>query len=237
MHDIDHTLSLAELESSFEQPDQVLDEEQVAQLAQQLIEANDEFEFEEAMDGIYYATIPTFELEFEDNDRLSKISDGLLNFAKAVAGPTAGLAANYLTKAGADWAESKGWISKGTKDTLKKYAAPTAGWLTGIGTGLGIKRYDQHQANIQGQTQAAEDDRATEEELEFEGAKNLVRTLSDASRIAVRHKDDGPPATVAKKAFISAVKKHAPHLLNPSQGKAKSGRWTRRGNQIILHGI
>jgi hypothetical protein len=229
MHDIDHTLSLAELENSFEQPDRVLDEDQVEQLAQQLIEANDEFELEEAMDAVYISTIPNSELEFESagsNPAWNKLKD----FARsgAWAGPTAGLAANQLTKAGADFAKKKGWIEEGTKDFLKTWVAPALGWGTAALTGYGVGKLKQR---------PTEDQQTTEEELEFEGASNLVRTLSDAARTAARHKNDAPPATVAKKAFVSAVKKHAPHLLKASQGKAKSGRWTRRGNQIILHGI
>jgi hypothetical protein len=225
MHDIDHTLSLAELEDSFEQPDSALDEGQVAQLAQQLIDAQNEFEFEDAMDAVYFSSIPNSDLEYE-NDSTNPVWGKVKDFARsgAWAGPSMGLAANLATKTGADWAASKGWISEGTKDILKKWVAPALGWGTAAATGYsGIgKKIGESIVN---------------EELEFEGASNFVRTLSEAARKAEQHKNAAPPATVAKKAFVSAVKKHAPHLLSHSKSKAKSGRWVRRGNQIILYGI
>src|SRR5690606_14676504 len=86
-----------------------------------------------------------------------------------------------------------------------------------------------------------------QEELEFEGAKQYVRLAAETVKKAASAPAGADPRTVAQNAAVAAAKKLAPGLLGASQGArggasgaasrgGQSGRWTRRGTTIVLHG-
>jgi hypothetical protein len=79
----------------------------------------------------------------------------------------------------------------------------------------------------------------SEEDQQFEVAKQYVRLASDTTKKALdlSHK---PPPVAAKQALVDAAKTLAPGLLQSSPqggGAGRSGRWVREGQKIILHGV
>ncbi|OQX15426.1 MAG: hypothetical protein BWK73_06710 [Thiothrix lacustris] len=70
------------------------------------------------------------------------------------------------------------------------------------------------------------------EEREFEGAKQFVKLAGDAIKTAAAAPANSNPLAVAQSAAMSAVQKHAPHLIKPIPKpapaipqKRASGRW------------
>ena len=134
-------------------------------------------------------------------------------------------------------------IGKAIGGVLKgaaKYALPVAGgalgaWVGGplgakIGSGLG---------SMAGKALGLELEGLSQEDREFEAAKQFVRFAGQT----VKNAASAPPAAnaqqVAMQAAMQAAKIHAPGLLNkPSAATgAKQGHWTRRGNTIIVTGV
>ena len=84
----------------------------------------------------------------------------------------------------------------------------------------------------------------SQEDQEFEVARQFVRFAGEAAKNTAAASQSAPPATAANKGTVAAAKKHAPGLLRPSDGNGtngrrsamRSGRWIRRGNTIILFG-
>jgi hypothetical protein len=81
------------------------------------------------------------------------------------------------------------------------------------------------------------------EDQEFEAAKQLIRLGAEAVRQAAGAPPGADPRAVAEAAMTRAAQQFAPGLLRgalpegaPSLS-AESGRWTRRGRHIILHGV
>jgi hypothetical protein len=78
-----------------------------------------------------------------------------------------------------------------------------------------------------------------EVEAEFECAKQFVRLAGETVRNAVESEPLGIPAHVAEAAVTTAAKVYAPTLpITPappaaSQRSRRTGRWVRRGDQII----
>lgn len=87
----------------------------------------------------------------------------------------------------------------------------------------------------------------SEEDAEWESAKRFVQFADFAAKKVAQAHPNLPPVESAKKAALSAAKKFAPGLLReaitpPANGSPRpeggnSGRWVRRGNQIILFGV
>ena len=94
------------------------------------------------------------------------------------------------------------------------------------------------------------------EEQEWEAATTFVRLAEEAGKIAAQTPPDAPPDVVATNAVTQAAQVHAPALLTPpagammappprrpfpggmpGYGRRRSGRWVRRGNQILLLGV
>lgn len=85
------------------------------------------------------------------------------------------------------------------------------------------------------------------EDREFEGAKQFVRLAGDAVKNAA-NAPPGDPRAIAQSAAVAAAQMHAPGLLEgpgggmpPSRGYpgpgyagARSGRWFRHGNKIVV---
>jgi hypothetical protein len=71
------------------------------------------------------------------------------------------------------------------------------------------------------------------EDKEFEIAKSFVRFAGEAVRTAVTAQRPAPPVVVAKSAVAQAAARHAPGLLR-SAPPALTGRWVRRGRNIVV---
>lgn len=86
------------------------------------------------------------------------------------------------------------------------------------------------------------------DDLDFETAKAVIRTASDAADNAERIPPEVPSDQAANAAVVKAARKHAPRLVrhkgaspvassSPPAGIVRSGRWVRRGRKIVLLGI
>ena len=94
------------------------------------------------------------------------------------------------------------------------------------------------------------------EEQEWEAATTFVRLAEEAAKIAAQTPPDAEPDAVANNAVTQAAQVHAPALVAPPErpmapppyrpgfpprmgpyGRRSSGRWIRRGNQILLLGV
>jgi hypothetical protein len=99
-------------------------------------------------------------------------------------------------------------------------------------------------------------DQGEAEEQEWEAARTFVRLADEAGKVAAQTPPDAPPDVVANNAVTQAAQVHAPALLAPPSGammappprrpfpgsmpgygRRRSGRWVRRGNQILLLGV
>ncbi|TMQ12510.1 MAG: hypothetical protein E6J90_28075 [Deltaproteobacteria bacterium] len=125
---------------------------------------------------------------------------------------------------------------------VAKKALPIAGAALGnfvapgIGGAIGGKL-----ASMAGSAFGLELEGLSGEDREFEVAKQFVRLAADAAKNAVGVNDASNPAAVAKAAITQAAQKFAPGLVNGhgtvEHRSQRSGRWFRRGNQIVLVGV
>jgi hypothetical protein len=79
------------------------------------------------------------------------------------------------------------------------------------------------------------------EEAEFEAARQFVRFASEAARQACLAAPSATPQRAAQTAAVQAAQVHAPGLVPRLQGRSgslwpRSGRWVRRGRNIMLFG-
>ena len=80
------------------------------------------------------------------------------------------------------------------------------------------------------------------EDQEFETAQHLVRWAGSALQNAAEVPPNTPPQEAAQAAAVAAAQQHAPGLLRATgpaasprkSGRPNSGRWIRRGRNIIL---
>ena len=85
----------------------------------------------------------------------------------------------------------------------------------------------------------------TQEESEYEGAKQFVRVGAETVRNALAVGPDAEPIAAAQAAIAQAAHMQAPGLLQAvappyamrSHRGGHSGRWRRRGNKIVLYGV
>jgi hypothetical protein len=84
------------------------------------------------------------------------------------------------------------------------------------------------------------------EDREFEGAKQFVQLAADTVKHAVAASPGMDPRTVARAALVKAARTVAPGLLQggggataapQARGSGRSGIWYRRGNKIVLQGV
>lgn len=141
--------------------------------------------------------------------------------------------------------QAVGGVLKG----VAKKALPLAGGALGafVGGPLGAK-IGSGLASAAGDALGLEGETMEQEDQEFEGAKQFVRLAADAVTKAAAASPSADPRAVAQAAAIAAARQLAPGLLSkmggaggargPSAaaGRGQSGRWSRRGNQIVLHG-
>lgn len=85
------------------------------------------------------------------------------------------------------------------------------------------------------------------EDLEFEVARRVVRLASASTRNTLKNAaKGGSPKAIVTKSIKQAAAKYAPGLLTPvnagggtngNGSTGQSGAWSRQGNQIILYGV
>jgi hypothetical protein len=84
----------------------------------------------------------------------------------------------------------------------------------------------------------------SQEDQEFEVARQVVRLAGEVASNAAQANPSTPPQQAAQAAFTAGAQKHAPGLINgaaPSRHGHKCshkavGQWVRRGNTIIIYG-
>ena len=134
-----------------------------------------------------------------------------------------------------------GGILKGAAKKLLPVAGTALGALGGpLGAAVG-----GNLAGMAGKALGLELEGLSEEDQEFEVARQFVRFAGEAAKNAATAPPSTPPAVAAKGATVAAAKKHAPGLLRPSDSSApngrraggRTGRWIRRGTKIVLFGV
>lgn len=124
---------------------------------------------------------------------------------------------------------------------LARKALPMAGKAIGnwIAPGSG-GQVGQQLAQQAGSMFGLELEGLSQEDREFEVAKQFVRLAGEATKNAVSAPASAAPAQVASSAVAQAAQKFAPGLNGQGaagRAGAASGRWVRRGNRIILLGV
>jgi hypothetical protein len=102
--------------------------------------------------------------------------------------------------------------------------------------------YGAQLASGAGQLLGLELEGLSHEDREFETARQFVRFASSAANEAAATPAAGSPRAAARAAVRAAAARHAPGLVPALGGQrdgrgARSGRWVRRGNSIVLIGI
>ena len=125
--------------------------------------------------------------------------------------------------------------------------------LPGVGGALGSKL-----GGMASKLFELEEEFVASEQGEFEVARRVVRLTAGAAQNAARAPPNAPPAAVAQAAIAQAARQHAPGLLDPrgrARGRAgaratgpcppaawrrrrgaRTGRWVRRGQKIVVLG-
>lgn len=131
-------------------------------------------------------------------------------------------------------------IGKAIGGVLKgvaKKALPIAGGALGawVGGPLGAK-IGSGLASAAGSALGLELESLSQEDREFEGGKQFVRFAADTVKNAISAPSSVDPVSAAQKAATTAAQKYAPNLLAPTStsGTARSGRWIRKGRNIII---
>jgi len=139
--------------------------------------------------------------------------------------------------------QAVGGVLKGAAKKALPLAGAVGGYFGGplgsrIGTGL---------AHAAGNALGLEGEMSSEDR-EFEGARQFVRLAGQTAATAASAAQGADPRAVAQQAAIAAARQHAPGLLNGSGARSSgaqhpraaagpnSGRWLRRGDQIVLLG-
>jgi len=129
----------------------------------------------------------------------------------------------------------------GALKSVAKTALPMAGaalgnvLLPGVGGVVG-----RQLGSFAGKALGLELEGLSQEDREFEVAKQVVRLAADASRSALTAGEGQNPAQVASAAVQQAIQRYAPGLTaqpSPAGAGGRSGRWVRRGNRIVLYGV
>jgi uncharacterized protein (DUF697 family) len=131
---------------------------------------------------------------------------------------------------------------------VAKKALPLAGGALGgaIGGPLGAK-IGSGLASAAGKAVGLEGEALTQEDQEFEGARQFVRLAANTVNKAAAAPAGADPRAVAQQAAMNAARQLAPGLLRNTgigggaamsgAGRASTGRWARRGNSIVIYGV
>ena len=135
-----------------------------------------------------------------------------------------------------------GWLKGAAKTALPLAGGALGGFVGGplgakIGSGL---------ASYAGSALGLEAE-MSQEDREFEGAKNFVKMAADAVKTATAAAPGVNPVAVAKAAVKAAVENRAPgllggapsagpygHLARPNGKFGRTGRWVRQGRNVII---
>jgi hypothetical protein len=132
--------------------------------------------------------------------------------------------------------KSIGGMLKGVAKTALPMVGSALGnmVLPGVGGAIGSQL-----ASGAGSAFGLELEGLSQEDQEFEVAKQFVRLASDATKNALSGSNKPAPAA-AKDALIQSAQKFAPGLLQGGArrgGAKKSGRWVRQADTIVLYGV
>lgn len=150
-------------------------------------------------------------------------------------------------------------------ETVAKGAIPVLGQLAGkMAGGTASEEWGKRIGEAVTSMAGLELEGLSQEDREFETARAVVRWAQDAAQRAAAMTPQAtarpsaaggatrqvPPALIAKAAAVGAAQRVAPGLAEvvrqipvPSTGAGgsapgeQSGRWTRRGNTVVLHGF
>lgn len=224
MHDIDRTMGRTNLESyefqaenegEFENEGEVAGENELNELASELLSVTNEQELEQFLGDVF-----------------KKVTGAVGNFVKSPVGQQVG----------------------GILKNVARTALPIAGQALGnyIAPGVGGQIGGQLASGI-GSMFGLELEGLSNEDREFEMAKQFVRLAADAAQAAAHAAPGQSPSAVAQQAVASAAQKYAPGLLEPqgggqtggqpdfhagaAGGRGTSGRWVRKGNKVIIYGV
>jgi uncharacterized protein (DUF697 family) len=132
----------------------------------------------------------------------------------------------------------------GVLKSAAKVALPIAGGALGtlvggpLGTTIGSSL-----GSMAGKALGLELEGLSQEDREFEAARQFVRFAGEAVKNALEAPPNANPFTAAKAAATEAAREHAPGLLDDSyrqehhQHHHHHGHWARHGNKIVLYGF
>jgi len=123
--------------------------------------------------------------------------------------------------------------------------------LPGVGGALGSKL-----GGMASKLFELEEEFVATEQGEFEVARRIVRLTAGAAQNAAQAPPNAPPSAVAQQAIAQAARRYAPGLLDPRVARAvaqatrtggpsggmgqttgaRTGRWVRRGQKIVVLG-
>lgn len=138
-----------------------------------------------------------------------------------------------------------GLLKGAARQALPKIGSALGGYLGGAAGA----RFGSQSAAAAGRLFGLELEGLSGEDQEFEVARRFVRFSGDAVKKLAQTPAGRDVLGAARKAIVAAARGHAPGLLQPSApaapgasarpmaGTAQSGRWTRRGNKIVLLGL
>jgi hypothetical protein len=128
-----------------------------------------------------------------------------------------------------------GWLKGAAKQALPLAGGALGGFVGGpLGAkiGSGLASYAGGALGLEAEM--------SQEDREFEGAKNFVKLASDAVKSVAAAPPGANPVEVAKAAVRAAVQKRAPGLLGsaataqPGRRSGRTGRWVRQGRNLII---
>lgn len=123
-----------------------------------------------------------------------------------------------------------GFLKSAAKKALPLAGAALGGFVGGpigakIGSGL---------ANVAGKALGLELEGLSEEDREFEAARQFVRFAGETVKNATAAPATANPAATARLAFQQAARSYAPGFASCA---ANRGRWQRQGRNIVVIGI
>jgi hypothetical protein len=213
MHDLDRTtLEIGEQTDEFELPEEF------------------EFEQESPFNETEEEELAAQLLEITDEAELDQFIGGLI---KKVSSAARGVIKSPLGR------QLGGLLKGAIKKALPIAGSAIAGAIAPGGSAIGSRL-----ATTAGQIFGLEVENLGEEEQEFEVARRLVRLAGTAvQNAAQKEPDTADPQSAAKAAVVAAAKAHAPGLVrSPQSNQAPrrsraSGKWYRRGGQIVIVGV
>ena len=222
MHDLDRTQAEVDMESPEPESDSY------------------EFEFEgvESETGAVFDEVDEMELatqllEVQDEREMEEFLGKLIKKAAQ------GVGKFISSPAG----KALGGMLKGAAKKLLPMAGSAVGAVFGgpIGAKVGGSL-----AGAAGKALGLELEGLSQEDQEFEVARQFVRFAGEAAKNTATAPPSTPPVAAANAGTVKAARKHAPGLLRPPNGGrlpqhrpcgARAGRWLRRGNTIVLYGV